>query len=79
MTALDRLSIGAIADGVRSGRRPAAAVIADVLARLAVYDPVQSAVWIARYDADAFAPPPRPWTRVSPRARRCRSPACRSR
>ena len=54
MTALDRLSIGAIADGVRSGRRPAAAVIADVLARLAVYDPVQSAVWIARYDADAL-------------------------
>jgi allophanate hydrolase len=54
MTMLDRLSIAAIATDVRSGRRTAAAVVEDVLARLAGYDAVQSAVWIARFDADAL-------------------------
>ncbi|WP_374942559.1 allophanate hydrolase [Sphingomonas sp.] len=54
MIALDRLSIDGIARDVRSGRRTAAAVIADVIERLAAYDPVQSAVWISRHDADAL-------------------------
>ncbi len=54
MIALDRLSIDGIATAVGSGRRSAVAVIEDVLARLAAYDPVQSAVWISRYDPAAL-------------------------
>jgi len=54
MTVLDRLSATAIAADVQSGRRTAAAVIDEVLARLAAYDAVQPAVWIARFDAEAL-------------------------
>ncbi|TVV76809.1 allophanate hydrolase [Sphingomonas solaris] len=54
MTALDRLSASAIAADVQAGRRSAAAVIEDVLARLDRYDAVQDAVWIARFDATAL-------------------------
>ncbi|MDB5684572.1 MAG: amidase [Sphingomonas bacterium] len=52
MTALDRLSAAAIAADIRSGACTAAAVIDDVVARLAAYDAVQDGVWIARFDAD---------------------------
>ena len=54
MTALDRLPIAGIAADVRAGRRTAVSVIEDVLERLAAYDRVQSAIWIARHDADAL-------------------------
>jgi len=54
MTALDRLSAGAIAADVQSGRRSAADVMAEVLERLAFYDTIQPAVWISRFDAEAL-------------------------
>lgn len=49
MTVLDRLSAAAIAAAVRSAEQTACAVMEDVLARLAAYDSVQPAVWIARF------------------------------
>jgi allophanate hydrolase len=54
MIALDRLSVGTIAAAVRSGQRRAGDIIDEVLERLAAYDAVQSAVWIARFDAGAL-------------------------
>jgi allophanate hydrolase len=54
MTALDRLSVAAIAAEVQAGRRSAVAVIEDVLARLGAYDAIQPAVWIARFEPDAL-------------------------
>ena len=52
MTALDRLSVITIAADVQSGRRSAVDVMQEVLARLALYDAIQPAIWIARFDAD---------------------------
>lgn len=49
MTALDRLSTGAIAADVQSRRRSATDVMAEVIERLAFYDTIQSAVWISRF------------------------------
>lgn len=54
MTALDRLSVTAIAADVQAGRRSAVAVIEDVLARLDAYDAIQPAVWISRFEPDAL-------------------------
>lgn len=54
MTALDRLSVHAIAADVRSGRRTAADVMEEVIRRLDFYDAVQPAVWISRFDAAAL-------------------------
>jgi allophanate hydrolase len=54
MTTLDRLGAGAIADDVQAGRATAAQVIADVIARLAIYDRVQPQAWIARFDNAAL-------------------------
>ncbi|WP_313537354.1 allophanate hydrolase [Sphingomonas sp.] len=54
MTALDRLSVAAIAAEVQAGRRSAVAVIEDVLARLDAYDAIQPAVWISRFEPDAL-------------------------
>jgi allophanate hydrolase len=54
VTALDRLSISGIAGDVQAGRRSAAAVTDEVLARLAFYDKVQPAIWISRFDPDAL-------------------------
>ncbi len=54
MTALTRLSVAEIAAGVQDGTQGAAAVMEDVLARLAVYDKVQDAVWISRFDPGAL-------------------------
>jgi len=54
MTALDRLSVEAIAAGVRSGRRTAATVMEEVIQRLEAYDAIQPAVWISRFDAAAL-------------------------
>ncbi len=54
MTMLDRLSVAAIAADVGAGRRTAVAVIDDVLARLVIYDAVQPAVWISRFDPAAL-------------------------
>ncbi len=54
MTALDRLSVTAIAAEVQAGRRSAVAVIEDVLARLDAYDAIQPAVWISRFEPDAL-------------------------
>ncbi len=50
MTAFTRLSIAAIASAVQARTRSAADVIGDVLERLAIYDKVQDAVWISRFD-----------------------------
>jgi len=52
--ALDRLSVDAIAAGVRSRRRSAVEVMDEVLERLSYYDAIQPAVWISRVDADAL-------------------------
>jgi len=52
--ALDRLSVAAIAADVQSRRRSAVDVMEEVLARLAFYDAIQPAVWIARFAADAL-------------------------
>ncbi|KTF69257.1 allophanate hydrolase [Sphingomonas sp. HT-1] len=54
MTALDRLSVAAIAAEVQAGERSALAVIEDVLARLDAYDAIQPAVWIARFEPEAL-------------------------
>ncbi|HMI19819.1 MAG TPA: allophanate hydrolase [Sphingomonas sp.] len=54
MIALDRLSVDAIAAGVRSRRRSAVEVMDEVLERLSYYDAIQPAVWISRVDADAL-------------------------
>jgi allophanate hydrolase len=54
MIALDRLSVDAIAAGVRSRRRSAVEVIDEVLERLAYYDAIQPAVWISRFDAETL-------------------------
>jgi allophanate hydrolase len=54
MTALDRLSVDAIAADVRSRRRSAADVMEDVIERLAFYDTIQPAIWISRFDAVAL-------------------------
>lgn len=54
MTALDRLSVATIASDVQAGRRSAAAVIEDVLARLDAYDAIQPAVWISRFEPEAL-------------------------
>ena len=54
MIALDRLSVAAIAADVQSRRRSAVDVMEEVLARLAFYDAIQPAVWIARFAADAL-------------------------
>lgn len=54
MTALDRLSAAAIAADVRSGRRTAGEVMEEVSRRLDIYDAVQPAVWISRFDAAAL-------------------------
>ncbi|MET3711651.1 allophanate hydrolase [Sphingomonas trueperi] len=54
MTALDRLSVTGIAAEVQAGTRSAVAVIEDVLARLDVYDAIQPAVWISRFEPDAL-------------------------
>jgi allophanate hydrolase len=52
MTALDRLPVDGIAADVQAGRRSAAEVMEEVLARLAAYDAIQPAVWISRFDPD---------------------------
>ena len=52
MTALERMSVAAIAVGVQTGRRSAVAVIDEVLERLAFYDRIQPAIWISRFDAE---------------------------
>jgi allophanate hydrolase len=54
MTALDRLSVEAIADAVWSRRRTAVDVMEEVIRRLDFYDSVQSGVWISRFDAAAL-------------------------
>ncbi len=54
MTALNRLDARAIAADVGSGRVSAAAIMADVLARLAIYDAVQPQAWIARFDPETL-------------------------
>jgi len=54
VTALDRLSVDAVAADVQSGRRKAVQVIEEVLERLAFYDSIQPAVWISRFDAAAL-------------------------
>lgn len=54
MTDLAPLSVGTIAAAVQAGSRPATAVIADVIDRLAYYDRIQPATWISRFDADAL-------------------------
>ena len=54
MTAHDRLSATGTAAAVRAQETSARAVIEDVLARLAAYDPIQPAVWISRFDRDAL-------------------------
>ncbi len=54
MIALDRLSVDAIAAGVRSRRRSAVEVITEVLERLSRHDETQSAVWISRFDAETL-------------------------
>jgi len=54
MTALDRLSVAAIAAEVQAGRRSAVAVIENVLARLDAYDAIQPTVWISRFEPDAL-------------------------
>jgi allophanate hydrolase len=48
MTALDRRSVGAIAEAVNSGAISAVAVAEDTLARIAAYDAVQPQIWISR-------------------------------
>jgi len=52
--ALDRLSVDAIASGVRSRRRSAVEVMDEVLERLFCYDAIQPAVWISRFDAETL-------------------------
>jgi allophanate hydrolase len=54
MTDLTPLSVAAIAAEVRSGRRTAAAVIDEVIDRLAFYDRIQPATWISRFETDAL-------------------------
>ena len=54
MIALDRLSVDAIASGVRSRRRSAVEVMDEVLERLFCYDAIQPAVWISRFDAETL-------------------------
>ena len=54
MIALDRLSVDAIASGVRSRRRSAVEVIDEVLERLSYYDAIQPAVWISRFDVETL-------------------------
>jgi allophanate hydrolase len=54
MIALDRLSVDAIANGVRSRRRSAVDVMDEVLERLACYDAIQPAVWISRFDPETL-------------------------
>ncbi|WP_420138976.1 allophanate hydrolase [Sphingomonas sp.] len=52
MIPLDRLSVTGIAADVQAGRRSAAEIIEEVLARLVAYDAIQPAVWISRFDPD---------------------------
>ena len=54
MIELDRLSVDAIANGVRSRRRSAVEVMDEVLERLACYDAIQPAVWISRFDPETL-------------------------
>jgi allophanate hydrolase len=54
VTALDRLSVSAIAADIAAGRRSAVEVIDGVLGRLAFYDTVQPAIWISRFEADSL-------------------------
>jgi allophanate hydrolase len=54
MTALDRLSVDAIAAAVRSRRRSAADVMEEIIERLAFYDTIQPEIWISRFDAAAL-------------------------
>jgi allophanate hydrolase len=54
MTALTPLSVATIAADVQAQRRTACAVIEEVIARLDIYDRVQSAVWISRFDPAAL-------------------------
>ena len=54
MSAQERLSVAAIAAAVQSGATSARAVIEDVIARAAAYDPIQPAVWISRDAPDAL-------------------------
>ena len=54
MTLLDRLSIFAISADVAAGRRRAVDVMETVLERLALYDTIQPAVWISRFDEDTL-------------------------
>ena len=54
MTVLDRLSVEAITADVQARRRTAVDVIEDVIRRLDVYDSVQPAVWISRFDIAAL-------------------------
>ena len=54
MTVLDRLSVEGIATDVLARRRSAVEVIDEVLERLALYDTIQPAVWISRFDPDAL-------------------------
>jgi len=54
VTALDRLSAEQIAGDVTSGGQTAVAVMDEVIERLAFYDTLQPAVWIARFDDAAL-------------------------
>ena len=54
MTDLTPLSVATIAADVRSRRRAAVAVIDEVIDRLAWYDRIQPATWIARFDPAAL-------------------------
>lgn len=54
MSAFTRLSAGAIAQGVNSGKATALAVMEETLARLAAYDAHQAQLWIARADPAAL-------------------------
>ncbi|MCX8475772.1 MAG: allophanate hydrolase [Sphingomonas sp.] len=54
MTALDRLPVETIAADIRSRRRTAVDVMEEVIRRLDLYDAVQPAVWISRFDAAAL-------------------------
>ena len=49
---LNRLSARAIAEAVTTGRTSAAAIIEDVLLRLAAYDAIQPQAWISRATSD---------------------------
>jgi len=51
---LSRLDACGIAADVSAGRVSAAAVVQDVIARIAVYDLIQPQAWIARFDAHAL-------------------------